>query len=160
MTTNMESHSVDGLSIECENLMISLKRVPFNNFIMTKLLKELADAKINVEVITRTAPVNNAFDVSLIVEDKELAKVRDIVNTLGDEYPEIQLTINRDISRLSIHGLGMRTQSGVAAKFLQVIADHNVRVLMITTSEISISVIVKNEDLQRATDAVRAEFNL
>ncbi|MEG2419874.1 MAG: aspartate kinase, partial [Eubacterium sp.] len=85
MNTIMESHSVDGLSIDCENLMISLKRVPFNNFIMTRLLKELAEADVNVDVISRTAPVNNAFDVSLIVLEKELHKVRDIANTLGEE---------------------------------------------------------------------------
>ncbi|MDD4691939.1 MULTISPECIES: ACT domain-containing protein [Eubacterium] len=160
MNTIMESHSVDGLSIDCENLMISLKRVPFNNFIMTRLLKELAEADVNVDVISRTAPVNNAFDVSLIVLEKELHKVRDIANTLGEEYPEIQISINQDITRLSLHGIGMRTQSGVAAKFLQVFADNDVRVLMITTSEISIACVVKNEDARKAANAVRTVFEL
>lgn len=160
MTNYMEKHSVDGLSIDCENLMISLKRVPFNNFIMSRLLKELSEAGINVDVISRTAPVMDAFDVSIIVLENELEKVRDIVNTLGDEYPEIKITINKDITRLSLHGIGMRTQSGVAARFLQTFADNDVQVLMITTSEICIACVVKNEDAKKAAEAVRDVFDL
>jgi aspartate kinase len=160
MTSYMEKHSVDGLSIDCENLMISLKRVPFNNFIMSRLLSELATAGVNVDIISRSAPVDNAFDVSLIVLESALPKVEQIIQGLSQSYPAVQISINTDITRLSLHGIGMRTQSGVAARFLQVFADHGIPILMITTSEISIACIVRNADAKEAVDALREAFKL
>ena len=157
---SMEQHSVDGLTIDCENLMISLKQVPFNNFIMSRLLDELALAQINVDIISRTAPVNDLFDVSLIVLEKDVGRVNRIVSKIRKAYPQITIIVDQDITRLMLHGIGMRTQSGVAAKFLQVFADSNVPVQMITTSEICISCVVKNEDAVRAAAKVREAFDL
>ena len=155
-TTYMESHSVDGLTVDHKNLMISLKKVPVNSIILTRCLSELSDADVNVDIITQTAPVKNAFDVSFIVLERDL----DIVNALGEEYPEIKITINKDITRLSVSGIGMRTQSGVAAKFFQVLADNDVQILMITTSEIRISCIIKIEDTEKAVAATKEAFDL
>ena len=76
------------------------------------------------------------------------------------EYPEIKITINKDITRLSVSGIGMRTQSGVAAKFFQVLADNDVQILMITTSEIRISCIIKIEDTEKAVAATKEAFDL
>lgn len=159
-TTYMESHSVDGLTVDHKNLMISLKKVPVNSIILTRCLSELSDADVNVDIITQTAPVKNAFDVSFVVLERDLEKVKDIVNALGEEYPEIKITINKDITRLSVSGIGMRTQSGVAAKFFQVLADNDVQILMITTSEIRISCIIKIEDTEKAVAATKEAFDL
>lgn len=156
----MESHSVDNLTIDCENLMISLKRVPFNVFIMSRLLDELAEAGVNVDVISRTAPIENTFEVSLIVLEKKLAVVKEIVSELQESHPEISVSINKNITRLSIHGIGMRTQPGVAAGFLGVFANNNIQILMITTSEICMSAIVNNDDAKRAVTAIKATFDL
>jgi len=157
---NMESHSVDGLSIDCESLMISLKAVPFNNYIMSRLLAELAAVGVNVDVISRTAPVGDTFDVSMVVPEKELAKVIDITGNLGKDYGQIGIEVNKSITRLNLHGIGMRTQSGVAAKYFQVFADNDIQILMITTSEICISCVVKNEDAKKAANAIRDAFEL
>ena len=97
---NIEQHSVDGLSIDCESLIISLRRVPFNAFIMSRLLSDLAEAGINVDLISRTAPAKNTFDVSVILPEKELPKVRDIANNLGNDYKDIGIKINKSITRL------------------------------------------------------------
>ena len=156
----IEKHSVDGLTIECDNLMISLKKVPFNHFIMNKLLQDLADAQINVDIISRTAPIMNAFDISVIVRETGWEEVEKIVNALGDEYPEIKISMNKDITRLHLNGLGMRTQSGVAARFLKVFADNDVRVLMITTSEIGMACVVKNDGVKQVVEAISKEFSL
>ena len=156
----MESHSVDGLSIDCESLMISLKRVPFNNFIMSRMLGDLADANINVDVISRTAPVGDTFDVSVVVPEKDLPMVREIANDLGNDYSQIDITVNKNITRLNLHGIGMRTQSGVAAKYLQVFSDEDIHVMMITTSEICISCIVRNDDAKKAATAIQQVFDL
>ena len=160
MTTNMEQHSVDGLTVSNQDLMISLKKVPVSSIILNRCLDALSAANVNVDIITQTAPVKNAIDVSFIVYASDLEKVRDIINALGDEYPEIKLVINKDITRLSISGIGMRTQSGVSAKFFQAMADNNVQLLMITTSEISISCIIRNDDAERAIAATKAAFHL
>lgn len=157
---NIEKHPVDNLSIDCESLMISLKQVPFNKNIMSRLLDDLAAADINVDVISRTAPVSSTYDVSLLVPEKDLAKVRDIANDLGNDFKEIKITVNKHITRLNLHGIGMRTQPGVAAKYMQVFADNAIPVLMVTTSEICMSCIVRNEDAKKAVTATQQAFGL
>ncbi|MDO4287916.1 MAG: ACT domain-containing protein [Eubacterium sp.] len=160
MTTYMEKHSVDGMAVSDQDLLISLKKVPVGSNILNRCLSALSEADVNVDIITQTAPVKNAIDVSFIVYVSDLAKVRDIINALGEEYPEIKLVINKDITRISVSGIGMRTQSGVSAKFFQAMADNDIQILMITTSEISISCIIRSEDAPRAIEATRAAFQL
>lgn len=157
---NIEEHPVDSLSIDCESLMITLNRVPFNAHIMTRLLDDLAAAGINVSVISRTAPVGDTYDVSLIVPERHLAQIRDIANALGDDFEEVGITVNKNITRLNLHGIGMRTQSGVAAKYLRVFAENDIQVLMITTSEIAMSCVVLNDDVKRAVTAIQSAFEL
>ncbi|MEG0075636.1 MAG: ACT domain-containing protein [Eubacterium sp.] len=156
----MERHSVDGLNIDSKNLMISLKRVPVSSFIFNRCLNDLAAANVNVDIITQTAPVKNAIDVSFIVLERDLETVKTIIDALGDEYPEIKITINKDITRLSVSGIGMRTQSGVAANFFQVLADNDIQILMIATSEIRISCIIKASDTDKAVEATKIAFKL
>ena len=72
-TTYMESHSVDGLTVDHKNLMISLKKVPVNSIILTRCLSELSDADVTVDIIIQTSPVKNALDVSFIVLERDLA---------------------------------------------------------------------------------------
>ena len=150
---NIEKHPVDSLSIDCESLMISLKAVPFNKNIMSRLLDDLAAAGVNVDVISRTAPVGETFDVSLLVPERDMASVREIANDLGSDFKMIGITVNKN-------GIGMRTQSGVAARYLQVFADNDIQVMMVTTSEICISCIVRNEDAKKAATAIQAAFQL
>ncbi len=157
---NIEEHPVDSLSIDCESLMITLNRVPFNAHIMTRLLDDLAAAGINVSVISRTAPVGDTYDVSLIVPERHMAQIRDIANALGDDFEEVGITVNKNITRLNLHGIGMRTQSGVAAKYLRVFAENDIQVLMITTSEIAMSCVVLNDDVKRAVTAIQSAFEL
>ena len=67
---NIEEHPVDSLSIDCESLMITMHNVPFGEYVMTRLLDDLAAASVNVSVISRTAPVGNTYDVSVIVPER------------------------------------------------------------------------------------------
>ncbi len=160
MTTYMEKHSVDGLTVSTQDLMVSLKKIPVTSSILTRCLGQLSDAGVNVDIITQTAPVKNAIDVSFIVFESDLEKVREVINQLGEEYPEIKLVINRDVTRISVSGIGMRTQSGVSAKFFQAMADNDIQILMITTSEISISCIIRSEDADNAIRATKETFHL
>ena len=73
---------------------------------------------------------------------------------------QLEQTVNKNITRLNLHGIGMRTQSGVAARYLQVFADNDIQVMMVTTSEICISCIVRNEDAKKAATAIQAAFQL
>lgn len=156
----IENHPIDGIEIHNDDLMISMKKVPQSVGILERCLDELAEAKINVDIISQTYPVKNAIDVSFIVKIDALEKVVFIINELGDEYPEIKLNINKNITRLSVSGIGMRTQPGVAAKFFQVMADHNIQILMTTTSEIRISSIIHRHDAPKALTATKAAFHI
>lgn len=159
MTDYIESHPLDGLELDHGVLMVTIRRAPVNSGILNRCLADFAAASINVDVITQTAPVKNAIDASFIVDQASLPQVVEMINRLGDEYPELKLGINKDITAISISGIGMRSQPGVAAKFFRVLADHQIEIMMITTSEIRTTCIIRSSEAERACAAVNAAFD-
>jgi aspartate kinase len=71
-----------------------------------------------------------------------------------------KVLIDEEIGKVSIVGVGMRSHTGVAAKFFSLLADANINIEMISTSEIKVSCVIKREDVDRAVRILHAGFNL
>jgi len=157
---NIEQHSVDSVLIDHNNLMVSIKSVPVTNTIRSKSTKRIAEKGINIANISQTSPVNGTYDLSFIVSETDHDAIREVLDELGKQYPELKLTINTDVSRLVVYGIGMRTQPGVTAKFLNALAENDIQILMMTTSEISISCIIHTKDSKKAEQAEKKAFDI
>ncbi|MGI6109736.1 MAG: ACT domain-containing protein, partial [Eubacteriaceae bacterium] len=108
----------------------------------------------------QTAPDEDRSDYAFIIDGSDFEVAQRIAERVTASDPHYIAKANRNITRLSLSGIGMRTQSGVAAKFFQVLADSEVPVRMITTSEIRIAVVIADEDAPRAVKAIKNAFDL
>ncbi|NLN97742.1 MAG: ACT domain-containing protein [Eubacteriaceae bacterium] len=157
---NLENHTVDGMIIDEEKMMITIKNVRASSRVLTDFLKLIRDAEINIDVISQTAPIDNHIDIAFIVLADQIEVVEGVFNKLKERHADIVTTINDQITCLAITGIGMRSQSGVASNFFNTLTENNIPILMITTSEIRVTCVVNKEDGYKGSMAMKNAFAL
>ncbi|MDD4691940.1 ACT domain-containing protein, partial [Eubacterium aggregans] len=83
-----------------------------------------------------------------------------ILDAFKETYPQVEIEVDQDVTKLSVVGIGMRSECGVAAKFFKVLSDLDFPILMITTSEIRISCMIPVSAEKRAVQATAEAFDL
>lgn len=156
----MESKVITGLSVSDKDLMVTINRVPYDIKNISMIFQELAKKDINIDMISQTAPLHGFVNLSFTAPKDDENIMLDIMERIRGQFQDVELEIERDITKLSVVGMGMRSQSGVAAKMFQLFADHNIEFKQVTTSEIRISYAISTKDQQKAIDVVAKEFNL
>ena len=93
--------------------------------------------------------------------NKENAKESEkILLSVAESFGGGQVEVDSDIAKISIVGRGMRAHAGIASKMFQALADSEINILMITTSEIKISVVIKEDEMQKAVQCLHDAFDL
>lgn len=156
----MEGQSITGLAIDNDEIMITIRNIPFEMNITSHLFSQLANKSINIDMISQSAPIDGLINISFTAPASDLEDAKKVLSAFEEKHPGIGIIINENISKLSVVGIGMRSQSGVAAKFFQLLTDNNIQMLMITTSEIRISCIIKSKDRDIAVTATAKAFEL
>jgi aspartate kinase len=111
-------------------------------------------------MISQTAPAGGHVSLSFTAPKTDEKTILDILEDVERKIGNINVEIEKDITKLSVVGIGMRSQSGVAAKVFHILASNNIQFKQVTTSEIRISYTIDTSDRQRALEAVANEFNL
>jgi aspartate kinase len=157
---NMEGQSITGVAIDNDEIMITIRDIPFDKNITSQFFSQFATKSINIDMISQSAPIDDLINISFTAPVTDLDDAQKILTAFQEKHPGIGVIINENISKLSVVGIGMRSQSGVAAKFFALLADNNIQMLMITTSEIRISCIIPSKDKDKAVTATAVAFDL
>lgn len=158
ISMNMESKPVTGLATSDEDVAITIRDIQNDINIISNLFEGVASKRINIDMISQTAPIENRVNLSFTIPNHDLNECLEIVR----EYysSKDQIAIDDNITKFSIVGIGMKTTSGVTARMFKLFRDNNIEVKMITTSEIRITCTIKQEDKLKAINIVAEEFNL
>ncbi|MCM8709889.1 aspartate kinase [Clostridium sp. SYSU_GA19001] len=154
---NMESKPVTGLATSDDDVAITIVDIDSDINILSNLFESLASRRINVDIISQTAPMNGKVNISFTIPKDDL---KECLGIARDFAKDENIKIDEDITKFSIVGIGMKTTSGVAARMFKLFSDNNICVKMITTSEIRITCAIKQEDKIKAINIVAEEFNL
>lgn len=149
----MENPIVSAVTHEASTCIINIKPVGRDTQALAELFEELAREGIVIDVISQTQSDRLAF--SCTDEDREFAR-----NIAQREFPDAKVTLTENVSKVTIIGVGMRAHPGVAATFFKTLAQNDVHVHLVTTSEIKVSAIVDKEKLQTAAQALHKAFGL
>ncbi len=160
MESNMESTAITGIAINNDEAMISITGIPNDMKTMADLFEKMADKYINIDMISQTMPKNKLVSLSFTIEKGDIGSAKKLLDEFAESIDSVKYEIVENICKLSVMGLGMLTQSGVAAKLFRILADHHIEVSTITTSEIKISYVIAPEDQRTAVEAIAQEFNL
>lgn len=154
---NMEMKSVTGLATSDDDVAITMEDINENINIVADIFSKLAEKQINVDMISQTAPINSRISLSFTIPKEDLQEGMKIIKNYASKD---KIKIDENLTKFSIVGIGMKNTSGVAAKMLKIFSDNNIKVKMITTSEIRITCAINVRDKINAINSVVKEFNL
>ena len=154
----VEQMLIKGVAKDNDVARISVVGVPDEPGIAFKIFSQLAGEKINVEMILHSVGRNNTKDSAFTVSQSQVEQAVEPLKTNPTVMHASSITHDEDVSKVSIVGAGMETHPGVAAKMFEALFDANINIQMISTSEIKISVLIAQEDADRAVSAVHNKF--
>ncbi len=158
----MESNPVAGVASSRNEAKVTLVSVADRPGIAASVFGLLAKADVNVDMIVQNISEEGRTDITFSCPDDQVGKadaaLKDIRESGTVRYKS--LVIDQDVCKLSVVGIGMRSQSGVAARMFQALAREGINILVIATSEIKISVLVDRKYMELGVQALHDAFKL
>ena len=157
---DMERPLVSGISSNGNEAKLTLRGVPDLPGIAAKILRPVSDSGIDVDVIVQNIGAENTTDFTFTVDKSDATAAEEILRNTSVALGGGSIEVDDQIAKVSVVGRGMRGHSGIASKMFQALADHEINILMITTSEIKISVVIEKNLMKKAVNALHDTFEL
>jgi aspartate kinase len=125
-----------------------------------KILEQLAEQNISLDMIVQSQSDRDVNEIAFTVASTDLAKAETALKQVATDLGYGEVSCDGDISKVSIVGSGMINQSGIAARMFGALADADINIEMIATSEIKVSCVVRDNQAEKALKLIHQEFNL
>ena len=157
---SMENALVSGIASQKDQVKFTLHSVGDIPGTAFKILGPISEAEVEVDVIVQNVSIDGKTDFTFTVSNEDQEIVKKILSNIKDEINYKELSINPDIAKVSLVGAGMRSQSGVASKAFKALSENDVNIQIICTSEIKITMVIKEEEVEKAINVLHEEFEL
>ncbi len=158
--SSMEAPLISGIAFQRDEAKLTIRGIPDHPGIAHQVLGPISDAHINVDVIIQNASAKGFTDLTFTVPRTDYAPCMEILNRLVTELDAQDVKGDNEIAKISIVGVGMRSHTGVANKMFKTLAENDINIQMISTSEIKVSVIIDEEHLEKAVQTLHNAFEL
>ena len=159
---SMEQAIIAGIAHDKSEAKITIVGVPDRTGVAARIFQAIADSDINIDMIVQnvSAAATGLTDISFTLPKAEGANATTILQRIQGEVGFASILYDDQIGKLSLVGAGMRSHPGITATFFAAMADAGVNIEMISTSEIRISIICRESDLDGAVKAAHTAFEL
>jgi aspartate kinase len=159
-TPGLENVVVRGVSVERNQVKVTITNVPDRPGVASRIFTALAEANVIVDVIVQNVSVSGTTDISFTMNRDELDKLGHVLDPIVKEIGAGEIVKRDAIAKLSVVGIGMRSHSGVAARLFEALGQGGVNIQMISTSEIKIAVIIDESKIVEAANLAHEAFGL
>ncbi len=156
----MERVVVSGVTLNKNEARITLKRVPDQPGIAAKVFSPISDAGIVVDMIIQSSAEKGKNDITFTVPKGDFKRALEIEERVAEILGAEAVKGYEDIAKVSVVGVGMKNHSGVATKMFSTLANENINIRMISTSEIRISCVVDEKYAELAVRVLHDAFEL
>ena len=156
----MEKVLVSGVTYNRNESKITVVRVPDKPGVASKIFTPISEANLNVDMIIQNVSEDGFTDLTFTVPETDLKHALEVVSGVVKEIGAADVQFDKDIVKVSIVGVGMRSHAGVAAKMFNVLASEGINIMMISTSEIKVSCIVNAKYTELAVRVLHDAFEL
>lgn len=154
----MEQPIVSGIALDKNQVRVGMYGVTDRPGIASAIFTALADANINVDMIVQTVGVDGKTDLDFTIPTTDWEKCKKVMSNFTNESENIDY--NEKICKVSIVGVGMKSHTGVASKAFTALANENINIRIISTSEIKISMIIDEKYAELAVRALHDAYEL
>jgi aspartate kinase len=159
-SADMESAIVSGITCDMNEARITLKKVPDQPGVSAKIFGPLARAEIMVDMIIQNTRSGGETDLTFTVTKDDFDRAKEISERVAKEISAGEVLTAKDIAKVSVIGLGMKSHSGVAAIMFEALASENINIRLISTSEIRISCVILAKYAELAVRTLHTAFGL
>ena len=157
---SMEDVVITGVAVDKNQTKVTVRDIPDKPGTAAEIFRELGEAGILVDMIVQNLGRKGRANLTFTVSKDDAPRAEKLLDKFCSSFEGASAELTGDIAKVSVVGTGMRSHSGVAAKFFRALADNDINVQLITTSEIKISVGIDLGDSEKAANALHAAFGL
>jgi aspartate kinase len=156
----MEKQVVSGVAYSREDAKITVRGVPDRPGVAAAIFGALASANVNVDMIVQNVSADQTTDITFTVPKADLARVEDVLARAREGIGYASLSTDPNVAKISVVGIGMRSHAGVANTMFRTLAERNINIQVISTSEIKVSVLIGAEYTELAVRALHTAYGL
>jgi aspartate kinase len=157
---NVEAPVVSGIAFNRDEAAIAVSQVPHEAGVAHAILAPVSEAAMELDMIVVNAPQGGRVDLTFTVHRDDYARALELTRKAAAKYPGATVSGDDRVAKLAVVGSGMRSHAGVAAKLFDTLGREGINVRLVSTSEIKISVLVAEMDLERAVRALHKAYGL
>ena len=146
---------ITNISLTEDLTLITVAGIPADGAVSAKLLTDIAAGGVNVDMINQTPPYNDTISLSFTVAAAEFINAVSVIGALKKDHPSLRADVNTGNSKIMVFSEKMVETPGVAASLFNALNRENIRVKLITTSDVDISVLIDAAEGERAIAALR-----
>ena len=154
----MEKPVVSGIALDKNQVRVGMYGVTDRPGIASLIFTALADANINVDMIVQTVGVDEKTDLDFTIPTTDWEICKEVMNSFKSDVEKVDY--NEKICKVSIVGVGMKSHTGVASKAFTALANENINIRIISTSEIKVSMIIEEKYAELAVRALHDAYDL
>jgi aspartate kinase len=156
----MEKVLVSGVVSDKNEARVTISRVPDRPGIAFKIFEPVFKADVVVDMIVQNTSLDGYTDLTFTVPRADFKKTMGLIQRIAEDIGADEVLGDEEIAKVSIIGVGMRNHAGVASKMFETLAQENINIHMISTSEIKISCVVDEKYTELAVRALHDAFGL
>ena len=158
--STMEEAVVRGIAHDESESKVTVFGVPDTPGVAASLFEPLAAAGVNVDMIVQNVSLSGTTDISFTVPTASIDLARAEAELVADDVSAGGVAVDTSIAKVSVVGIGMKTESGIAARMFRILSDIGINIQMISTSPIRISCVIDGESVDEAVRALHAGLGL
>lgn len=147
--------------VECNNQIIQVKllNVEKNSYFVGDIFKEISQMNVNIDMISQVM-LEDEMRIDFTCDLKDQDKLNEALEVIKKNHPRIMIYQNRKVAKIMVEGEKMRDEVGVAAAIFEALGKHQIPLLQVTTSEISISYVIPTEFMDLAVTEIKNIYEL
>ena len=157
---SMEQPVISGIAFNRDEAKLTIRGVPDTPGVAYRILGPVSAANIEIDMIVQNVSQDQTTDFTFTVNKNDQRRTEEVLRKVAAEIGAREVAGDSAIAKVSIVGVGMRSHAGVASKMFEALAQHGINILMISTSEIKISVVIDEKYLELAVRSLHSAFGL
>lgn len=156
----MSKNPVTSISTIYNVALVTVDNLPNDMTLISNIFRKIADEKINIDMINQSPPFKGKINIAFTLPSEDIVKVIRLLNSFKENVPALRIEIDSDNTKITVFGKAMKNIPGVAAQLFTLMAVNQIEVKLVTTSEVDISYLVYEKDIDRAISAIKEKFNI
>ena len=158
--SSMEAVLVSGIAYDKDQARVTLHDLPDVPGTAAAVFGPLSEGGVLVDMIVQNTSLDGHTDITFTISRKDLKKTLELMNKVADKFGDVEVVHDLNVAKVSAIGVGMRNHSGVAARAFSALTQEGINILMISTSEIKITILIEEKYVELAVRILHDTFGL